>query len=508
MSKPRVIIIGAGMAGMGAAIRLLEAGIPCTIIEAQEEVGGLARSFEIDGKHFPLGYHHILSQDKPLLAMLKKLDIYKEVSWKKGKVLFAINNKIYNLENPIEFLKFPMSLVAKIRFVILMAYCFLKKNWGKDLGNAQVWLDKIAGETVRKTIFDPLMDIKYGLPSSELSANWLGSRLHYQEFSKPLGFIPGTDWTKILNEKLSEKICALGGIIITNAVVTKINLNNDKFEGLEYAQTETSVIPASSGGGSAFGGKAGIQYDNVMDSRTLPGIFDLRGNDTTNHIAGDILINTAPPHIFLKLIHDAKASDVVFGDKPGLTSPKTTSEALAMPPYKDSQLEKIEYLDALSLILETEQKLPRELYLLSCLKPRYSFGGIFMLSSLNKTIGIQNGTVINFFTTLSAGSEYLRYKSADELLEIYSRDFEKLFRFSSFGGSTSGGKLKPIWHHLTLIKNYSPKFLNGYENSAIQGSIKNIYFAGNYLTYPIITSTGSALESGERTADMIIDQIF
>ncbi len=430
MAKSKVIIIGAGMAGLGAAIKLLEAGFACTILEAQKEVGGLAGHFTIQNKHFPLGYHHILSQDKPLLAMLKKLDIYRSVVWKKGKVLFAINNKIFNLENPIEFLKFPMNLWAKIRFVILMAYCFIKRNWNKDLGNAENWLDKIAGETVRKTVFDPLMDIKYGLPSSNLSANWLGSRLHYQEFSKPLGFIPGTDWTKILNEKLAEKVRELGGIILTDARVEKINIADNKFESLDYKST--SVI----------------------------------------NIAGDILINTTPPHVFLKLVSSTPDAGIIFND----------------------QLQKIGYLDALSLILETEQKLPRELYLLSCLKPRYSFGGIFMLSSLNSTIGVKNGTVINFFTTLSKGSEYLRYKSADELLEIYSRDFEKIFGF----------RLKSIWHHLTLIKNYSPKFLNGYENPQIQCNIKNIYFAGNYLTYPTITSTGSALESGEKAANLII----
>ena len=47
--------------------------------------------------------------------------------------------------------------------------------------------------------------------------------------------------------------------------------------------------------------------------------------------------------------------------------------------------EAIEYLDSLSLIIETEQELPRNFYMLACLSPRYSFGGIFALSSLNKT---------------------------------------------------------------------------------------------------------------------------
>ena len=410
---------------MGAGIKLIENGYPCTILELNSEAGGLAGSFKINNKHFPLGYHHVLYQDKPLLQTLKKLGIYQNIRWKKGKVLFAINNQIYNLENPLEFLKFPLPFLDKIRFIKLLAYCMFRKNWDSDLGNAETWLDNITGKNVRQTIFDPLMDIKYGLPSKELSANWIGSRLHYQEFSKPLGYLPGTDWTKILTDKMVERFQGLGGIIITEAKVKKINLENGQFKNAVYQKDSK---------------------DNLLD--------------------GEVLINTAPPHVFLSLCD-----------------------------YHNKELEKIKYLDALSLILETEQKLPRELYLLSCLKPRYSFGGIFMLSSLNNTIGVQNNnTVINFFTTLSKNYEYLRNKSSEELLEIYQKDFEKIFGF----------RLNPLWHHLTLIKNYSPEFLKGYLNPNQRGNIKGIYFAGNYLTYPIITSTGSAIASGERVAKYII----
>lgn len=427
MKNLKVIIIGAGMSGLGAAIKLLESGYHCVIVESHHEGGGLAGSFQIQNKFFPYGYHHILYQDKPLHRTLKKLGIYHLVRWKKGKVLFAIDGNIYNLANPIEFISFPMPWRAKIRFIILMAYCVLKRNWNGDLGNAQAWLDAIAGDTVRTIIFDPLMDIKYGLPSQYLSANWLGSRLHYQEFSKPLGYLPGQDWTKVLTKKLMERVRVLGGTIITNARVTKAHLDSAR-------------------------GVRGVSYHAPQNNE--------------HFLAGNILINTAPPRVFLSLCD-----------------------------FKDKKLENIEYLDALSLIIETHQKLPRELYLLSCLRPRYSFGGIFMLSSLNETIGVENGTVINFFTTLSPQYEYLRQKTSEELLEIYQNDFQKLFGF----------RIDPLWHHLTLIKNYSPKFLNGYQNPDQRSDVRGLYFAGNYLTYPIITSTGSAIASGEKAATYILE---
>ena len=45
--QQKVIIIGAGMSGLGAAIKLLENGYPCVILESQAEAGGLAGSFSI-----------------------------------------------------------------------------------------------------------------------------------------------------------------------------------------------------------------------------------------------------------------------------------------------------------------------------------------------------------------------------------------------------------------------------------------------------------------------------
>lgn len=416
--------MGAGMAGLGAAIRLLERGCTVTLLEAASAPGGLAGSFLVHGKYFPLGYHHILRQDKPLLATLRKFNLATQVRWKKGKVFFAVDHNLYNLANPLDFFRFPMRVTDKLRFIRLMLYCVLKKDWDDVTEDARTWLNRMAGEGVRRALFDPLMDIKYGLGPERLSASWIGSRLHYQEFSKPLGYIPETNWTELLVERLVSRVRELGGLVLTNAPVTRVITHGGVFEAVEYAR-----------------------------------------NGKTERVSGDILINTAPPHIFRKCC-----------------------------PESDAMLEPISYLDALSLILETKQKLPKELYMLACLRPRLSFGGIFILSSLNRTIGVESGTVLNFFTTLTPAYEHLRGLSSEELLALYQRDFERLFGFS----------LAPLWHHLTLIKNYSPRFLKDYRNPDQRSRIKGLYFAGNYLTHPQITSTGSALASGEHSAEIIL----
>lgn len=48
MAEARTVIIGAGFAGLGAARQLRRAGIPCTVLEAGNRVGGRARTVDDD----------------------------------------------------------------------------------------------------------------------------------------------------------------------------------------------------------------------------------------------------------------------------------------------------------------------------------------------------------------------------------------------------------------------------------------------------------------------------
>lgn len=59
----RVVIIGAGMGGLTAALRLAQQGLSVRVIEARAEAGGLASSFENDGFLFDAGPYILL--DRP-----------------------------------------------------------------------------------------------------------------------------------------------------------------------------------------------------------------------------------------------------------------------------------------------------------------------------------------------------------------------------------------------------------------------------------------------------------
>ena len=54
-SQPQIIIIGAGMAGIGASITLTKKKIPHIILEARDRVGGRIYADEFEGVKVEMG---------------------------------------------------------------------------------------------------------------------------------------------------------------------------------------------------------------------------------------------------------------------------------------------------------------------------------------------------------------------------------------------------------------------------------------------------------------------
>jgi len=63
--RPRTVVVGAGVAGLTLAERLLNAdnGADVIVLEREDAPGGLARTFEYDGFHFDIGPHRFYTSD-------------------------------------------------------------------------------------------------------------------------------------------------------------------------------------------------------------------------------------------------------------------------------------------------------------------------------------------------------------------------------------------------------------------------------------------------------------
>jgi protoporphyrinogen oxidase len=229
--------LGGGLAGIATAFTLARSGWKdISVIEAGDTLGGLAGSFEQDGHIYPLGYHHILHRDRTLLYFLEQIGVLDRVEWRKIQMYFHLNNQLFDLAAPLDFLRFPMSFLAKIRFAHLMARSALTKDWSAwHDRNAAELVDAWAGPEVRRALFEPLCRLKFDRPCEEVSAAWLGARLHYREGSAALGYVPNSNWTSLLCEGLTRLLADAGVTVHLNTAVTKLHSTGDRISEVELS---------------------------------------------------------------------------------------------------------------------------------------------------------------------------------------------------------------------------------------------------------------------------------
>jgi hydroxysqualene dehydroxylase len=71
--KQRVAVIGGGWAGCAAALSLAEAGVPVTLYEAGQTLGGRARAITLDGRKLDNGQHILLGAYTQTLELMTRL---------------------------------------------------------------------------------------------------------------------------------------------------------------------------------------------------------------------------------------------------------------------------------------------------------------------------------------------------------------------------------------------------------------------------------------------------
>jgi len=395
-----------------------------TIVERGAVLGGLAGSFEREGRSYPLGYHHILHRDKTLLYFLDLVGAMPRVKWRRINMLFRVGGRLYNLARPADFLAFPMSLADKARFVLMMARAFAKSDWSDWQDRSAVdLLDSWAGPGVRRALFEPLTQLKFQLPCEAVSGAWLGARLHHREGSAALGYIPDANWTTVLCEGVARLVREAGVLIRTAAAISAIHRSTARVTSVELA--------------------------------------------TGENIEADIVLSTIPAETYIGIV----------------------------PEDATPEMARIRYSALVSVICASKKPVSPDFYWMNLASLDRAASGIFLLNSLNPTIGQPGGSVVNFVTHMNHRGKPFFAKSDFELLESYLEDFRQIFGFD----------LDPYWTHIARIPMYSPVFTTGYRNPPSRSvTYPNVYFAGNYRTFPSIVSTGTALRSGLDTANVIL----
>ena len=237
----RVVVIGGGICGLAAAVRLAKQGAEVTVLEAGEQLGGLGTFFKDGDNWIDRFYHCIMPTDEHLLGLLDEIGIRDRVYWKKTRMGFLVNHDHFSFNTPLDLLRFtPLPFLQRLRLGVV-SLLLRRLGEGKDLDNLRTedWLKSLFGDAIWQAVWKPLFHSKFGDHASELPALYLWQRLGRESNVADRGYPRGG--YKSIIDALSAYIEREGGDVRTGAPVKNIRESAD---GIVVELGDNTVVEA------------------------------------------------------------------------------------------------------------------------------------------------------------------------------------------------------------------------------------------------------------------------
>lgn len=242
----KIVIVGAGITGLTMGYELSRNGFDVTLIEKEEKVGGLARTFIYDGFIFDIGPHRFHTDDKTVLQFIH--EILKgeaiEIPRKSGVRMFGRYHD-WPLRASI-FISMPIFVMANAAKDLIFKKRYEGNSFEVDMLNRY-------GETLYHIFFRPYTEKFIFHDPKEIHRDWgragvdravidknvktnnLINLLKSTLLPKPVNtlFIYPEKGVYLFPEKLAEDILKNNGKIKTDALIEEIKFNNNKITGLK-----------------------------------------------------------------------------------------------------------------------------------------------------------------------------------------------------------------------------------------------------------------------------------
>jgi len=181
LTQKKVVILGAGPAGLMAAWELVEAGYQVTIIERENYVGGMCATQTFKGEHgeyrFDFGGHRFITKNPKLLAFVDEM-MGDDLMFAQRKSVIRYRGRVYQYPLVIS------DIIKKAPFSLLIGGGVdLVKQWFKatpknrsKVSFAQ-WIESRFGKTLYKHFFEGYTAKLWGIDPKYLSGDWASQRI-------------------------------------------------------------------------------------------------------------------------------------------------------------------------------------------------------------------------------------------------------------------------------------------------------------------------------------------
>ncbi|MFH1898030.1 MAG: FAD-dependent oxidoreductase [Candidatus Desantisbacteria bacterium] len=177
LTLTRVAILGAGPAGLSAALRLAKQGVHVEVIEAEPQVGGLCRTIQHDDFFFDLGGHRFATKDKGLEQDIKELMGSELVTRPRCSTIW-LNGKYINYPLELVDLLRKMNPFASTRCILDYFLAALARRVASSPDKTfEDWIIHRFGKGLYSAYFGPYSSKLWGIPPDLISADWAEYRI-------------------------------------------------------------------------------------------------------------------------------------------------------------------------------------------------------------------------------------------------------------------------------------------------------------------------------------------
>jgi protoporphyrinogen oxidase len=259
---PHTVVIGAGPAGLTAAYQLAARGAPVTVFEADDVVGGISRTVERDGWRFDIGGHRFFTKVAAVEALWHEILPAEDFLLRPRMSRIYYQGKLYDY--PLRALNALRNLGPAQATLAIGSYARARLRPPADQSNYEAWLVARFGWRLYRTFFKTYTEKLWGIPVSEMPADWAAQRVKnlslssaivnavlpkqnqkditslIEEFHYPK-YGPGMMW-----ETCRDKVEKMGGTVTMETAVATIHREQDRAVAVttQSATGERTRVPA------------------------------------------------------------------------------------------------------------------------------------------------------------------------------------------------------------------------------------------------------------------------
>lgn len=243
----RVIVIGAGPAGLATAIKLKENNVETLVIEKENKVGGISKTKEYKGYRFDLGGHRFFTKSKDVNDIWDKMLGEDFMTRSRSSRIYYKNN----------FFLYPIKLFDALKglgfwqsALVGFSYAASKLFPYKEEKTFEQWVSNRFGKRLFNIFFKTYTEKLWGIPCSEIQAEWAVQRIRGLSFSSAIRNAVFPDRNGkiktllsefkyprlgpgMMYEKMADKIKQMNGRIMMESEVDKVNRESFKVMSVE-----------------------------------------------------------------------------------------------------------------------------------------------------------------------------------------------------------------------------------------------------------------------------------